>query len=83
MTCREIADFLMDYFDAELPHAVRAEFERHLEHCPPCVNYLKSYATTMQLTRRAYCEDAADCPDVPEELVKAILAARKKGGPHT
>ncbi|MCC6361642.1 MAG: zf-HC2 domain-containing protein, partial [Phycisphaerales bacterium] len=30
MTCKELAEFLMDYLDGELPAETRAVFDRHL-----------------------------------------------------
>ena len=78
MTCRELADFLMDYLNAELPSEVRQAFDRHLAVCPNCVAYLKTYRTTIELGRRAFDDDTSEAgTDVPPELVRAILAARK------
>lgn len=74
-TCRELIDFLGDYLSGELPAAQRAEFERHLAICPPCVAYLKTYEQTIRLGKSA-CTDVNEEP--PEELIKAILAARSK-----
>ena len=74
-TCRELIDFLADYLSGELPAAERTEFERHLAMCPPCVAYLKSYEQTIRLGKRA-CAGTDEKP--PEELIKAILAARSK-----
>ena len=76
-TCKEVLDFLGDYLSDELPAAQRAEFERHLAVCPPCVAYLKSYEQTIKLGKCA-CADEDEKP--PEELIKAILAARSKKG---
>lgn len=78
MTCREFADFLMDYLSGELPPETRAQFEEHLELCINCRRYLTSYEETVKLGRRAFDDDAAEVPpEVPEDLVKAILAARR------
>ena len=77
MTCRELVDFLMDYLGGELPENQRAVFAEHLDICPPCLAYLKSYEQTVALGRQV-CEPDGDVPeDCPEELVKAILAARQ------
>ena len=80
MTCRELADFILDYLSGELPDEVRGTFEYHLSICPDCVNYVDNYKATAALTRRAF--DADDAPvealsDVPADLVRAILAARR------
>jgi anti-sigma factor RsiW len=78
MTCRELADFLMDYLSEELPAGVREDFDRHLALCPNCVAYLETYRTAVEAGRRAFDEDGSD-PEtaVPDELVRAILAASK------
>ena len=78
MTCREFADFMMDYLSNELPAESRAQFEYHLSLCGNCRKYLRSYEETVKLGKRAFDdEDSALPPDVPDDLVKAILAARR------
>lgn len=78
MTCREFADFMVDYLSDELPSDTRALFERHLTRCDDCAGYLKLYAMTVKLGKRAFeHEDGALPADVPERLVAAILAARR------
>lgn len=77
MTCREFAEFLDAYLRGELAPAERAEFERHLVVCEACVNYLASYRETVRLAQLAFTDEALPA-DVPEDLVRAILAARKR-----
>ena len=78
MTCRELADFIADYLSGTLPAETRAQFERHMGVCTNCVTYLDGYKTTVEIGRRAFADPDAPVPDtVPEELVKAILAARR------
>ena len=78
MTCREFADFMMDYVSDELSSESRAQFEHHLSLCANCRKYLTSYEETVKLGKRAFDdEDAAVPADVPEELVEAILASRR------
>ena len=78
MTCREFADFMMDYLSDELSSESRAQFDHHLCLCANCRKYLTSYEETVKLGKHAFAdEDAALPADVPEELVKAILAARR------
>ena len=77
MTCRECAEFLADYIAGELAAEVRATFERHLQRCPNCLTYLEQYKATVRAGQAAFGADTADEePDFPEELVRAILAAR-------
>lgn len=78
MTCRELSDFIGDYLDGALPTETSEKFERHLNACSNCVTYLEGYRTTVDLGRRAFEDPDAPVPaTVPEELVKAILAARR------
>jgi anti-sigma factor RsiW len=79
LTCREVADFLMAYDDGELATPERAAFDAHLAECPDCVAYLQSYRATVALGKRAFAdEDAAAAEQVPEKLVAAVLAARRR-----
>ena len=78
MTCREFADFMADYLSGELPADVRAQFEHHLSVCTNCAKYLAGYRGTIALGQHAFDDEASQVPaDVPEELVKAILAAKR------
>jgi anti-sigma factor RsiW len=77
LTCRELADFLADYFAGELHLDERSAFERHLAECPDCAVYLRSYAETIRLARDAYTDDTVSA-GVPEKLVRTIIAARER-----
>lgn len=79
ITCRELIQVLDDYQAGTLADDARAIFERHLSLCPPCCDYLKTYRDTIALATRT-CRDLDEAapPDVPEALVNAILALRKK-----
>jgi anti-sigma factor RsiW len=77
LTCKEFVDFLMAYLDDELPEGERATFVGHLEDCPPCKVYLDTYRETVELGRCCGREDEPVPADVPDALVRAILAARE------
>jgi predicted anti-sigma-YlaC factor YlaD len=80
ITCREFVEFLADYLDGEMHEAQVAEFDTHLSHCPSCVSYMNSYRDAIRLGRTVLRDADEPLPgDVPEELVRAILAARQKG----
>ena len=79
MTCREVTDFLMEYLAGELPPEQHKVFTEHLDVCPQCVAYLKSYEEAVRLGKAALSQpDEPDSDDVPEDLVRAILAARRQ-----
>ncbi len=78
MTCQELADFLMQYLDDGLAREQRSEFESHVGICPDCLHYLETYRETVRLGRSICAEPEGPVPeDVPEDLVRAVLAARR------
>ena len=78
MNCREFTEFLHEYLSGKLPEGERAEFDKHLAVCPWCVAYLDSYKKTIQLEKAAFVPVEAPPPaEAPEELIQAILQARK------
>jgi anti-sigma factor RsiW len=71
ITCRELAELLIDYVSGELSPEQRQRLDHHLLMCPPCVTYLETYKVTITLTRRL--------PDVPlppmlAEKLRKLLA---------
>ena len=78
MSCREFADFIADYLSNELPTDIRVRFEHHLEVCTNCVKYLEGYTAAVALGKAAFDGRHEPVPaEVPNDLVKAILAARR------
>ncbi len=74
-SCKHCIEFLMAYLDGELPERERAAFDAHMALCPPCREYLKSYVASVRL-----CESqrrTSGSAKMPEEMVRAILAARE------
>ena len=78
VTCREFADFMMDYLTGELPAAVKTRFDDHLQVCENCQRYLESYRQSIALGKQAFTDlDETAPPQVPERLIQAILSARR------
>jgi predicted anti-sigma-YlaC factor YlaD len=79
LTCREFVDFLDDYLARSLAGEALASFEKHLSDCPPCVAYLQTYEQSIRMGRAALKGSDERVPEaVPEDLVQAILAARRR-----
>ena len=78
MTCRELVEFLADYLAGQLAPEVRRVFEIHLGDCPECATYLRGYADAIRLARASAEADDAVLAEVPERLVRAIVAARQR-----
>ena len=78
MTCRELIGFLDDYISDSQSASIREEFERHLGVCRACREYLGMYRDTVSLTRMMRSDPDGPVPaDVPEDLVRAVLTARR------
>jgi anti-sigma factor RsiW len=75
VTCREFADFVMGYLAGELPTAIKTRFDDDLRVCENCQRYLESHQQSVALGKQAFKD--LDAPEVPEVLVKAILAVRR------
>lgn len=79
IACREFVEFVARYLDGELAAAEQAEFDAHMAACPWCRAYLETYRETIALGKVALEANDEPVPEeVPEELVQAILAARRK-----
>ena len=79
LTCRELLDFLLDYHEGRLDPGVRERFDDHLARCSHCIAYLQSYRDTVTLAQRALREPLAEAgAETPEDLVRAVLAARPR-----
>lgn len=74
ITCQQLIDFIASYREHELTDDQHGEFERHLAVCPSCVAYLNTYEQTVLLAKASADEPVPD--EIPEPLVRAILAAR-------
>jgi predicted anti-sigma-YlaC factor YlaD len=74
INCRELTEFIQRYLEDELPTEQKEIFEMHLKLCPPCLHYLNSYKSTVELEK-----GCADCEEsMPEELIRGIAEAMKK-----
>jgi anti-sigma factor RsiW len=80
ITCREFVDFLDRYVEGTLTAEERETFEHHIVDCPPCGDYLDSYRMTIGLCREAFDDPGAQVssPEIPEDLIRAILEAKKR-----
>ncbi len=78
LNCREVIDFIAGYLDGSLAPDVARAFKYHLSLCPSCEAYLASYKQTIAMSKDAVGGGGAAPAQVPEGLLRAIRAARKK-----
>jgi len=60
--CRQVFELLSEFVDGELSAAERDSLARHLNACPPCEEFLKTFQAARSLCREALLES------MPEEL---------------
>ena len=79
LTCREFVELLYDYLLGLLGAERTAELNAHLATCPSCVAYLKTYEASIRMGRMALAASDDPVPaEVPEALIQAVLAARRR-----
>jgi predicted anti-sigma-YlaC factor YlaD len=78
ISCNVFEDFVLRYLDGELSERQQSVFEWHLRLCRECREYLAAYQRTLEIASSVSTPSPSSVPDdVPEDLVKAILDARK------
>jgi anti-sigma factor RsiW len=80
MTCRGLIARLTDLSGGSLAANEVRESRRHLARCGSCAAYRRSYLATVALARKAFdAPGAAGETEMPEALIKEILAAARTG----
>lgn len=74
--CRKVFGLLSEYLDRELPAESCAELERHIAHCPPCVQFVDSLRKSIQICRNY--ESPGQTPPLSPEAKLALKAAYEK-----
>ena len=79
LTCREVIALMGDYLETVLGDDVVATLERHLQDCPACLAYLKTYRKTRHLAGAAGC---VAMPDEVKERLRRLLLERLGRAPE-
>jgi anti-sigma factor RsiW len=73
--CARLVETVTEYLEGTMPEAERARFERHLEICSSCVDYVAQLRRTIELTGRVTVDDVDALPDhARDELMDAFRA---------
>lgn len=79
ITCKEFEDFIISYLEGGLTKHERRLFEIHLRFCRECREYLAVYKTSIEAAKKGVVDEALARPEaVPEDLVAAVIASRRK-----
>mgnify|MGYP001467948879 CR=1 FL=1 len=71
-TCKQIADLVLGYLTGGLGPRVKRDFEQHLNICPDCVSFLKTYKRTVAATA------SVDPVAMPAKVRNNILSFLRK-----
>jgi anti-sigma factor RsiW len=70
LSCQELVELITAYLEGALPQTEHARFERHLEECPGCRNYLGQMRRTIALLGSLPKETVA--PEAWQSLLRAF-----------
>jgi anti-sigma factor RsiW len=73
--CEEITSLILDYLTGKLNPETASAFEEHLQLCPDCLAFIKTYEKTVQATRSLRYENI---PPEMEKRVRRFLRERLK-----
>jgi len=65
--CQECVDLLVDYLEGELPRERARALDIHLEMCPSCVSFVRTYKGTVDVARTLPLDE------IPPELTQRLL----------
>ncbi|WP_419910191.1 anti-sigma factor family protein [Hoeflea sp.] len=78
ITCEEFEAFILSYLEGELSGREKFVFELHMLLCRECREYLAAYRASLELAKESGKSTDEPLPPVPDDLVEAVLAARKR-----
>ncbi len=70
--CQECVDLLTDYLEGNLEADVKDRLDEHLSGCAPCINFVKTFEKSKDLTSRLR-EQQVNIPREVQERVKSFL----------
>ena len=77
LSCQELIELVTDYVEGTLSPSERARFERHLNACTDCHNYLGQMRWTIQLVGALTEQDLS--ADARERLLRAFRHWKRRG----
>jgi len=73
--CARLVETVTEYLEGTMPAPERIRFERHLQQCPSCVEYVAQLRRTIELSGRVTVDDVDALPDPARaELMDAFRA---------
>ena len=73
LTCRDLIGLLLDYLEEALDPDTVTAFERHLQDCPPCRAYLRTYDRSRRLVGEV---SEVEMPEELKDRLRDLLLGR-------
>ena len=70
--CVECVDLLTDYLEGNLDLEVKEKLDEHLSACAPCINFVRTFERSADLTNRLR-EQQVDVPQEVQQRLKSFL----------
>jgi len=70
--CQECVDLLTDYLEGTLEVEVKGRLDEHLASCAPCINFVRTFEKSQDLTNKLR-EQQVNVPREVQERVKSFL----------
>jgi predicted anti-sigma-YlaC factor YlaD len=70
--CQECVDLLTDYLDGYLESEVKDRLDEHLAGCAPCINFVRTFEKSKDLTNRLR-EQQVNVPREVQDRLKSFL----------
>ena len=74
--CRDVVENIIGYIEAELDDKTLEELERHLDECPECQAFVRTYKKMLELTGKLR-ERTFVTPEIRQRL-KELLKSKLK-----
>lgn len=71
--CRDCVDLLMDYLEGNLEPDTKERLREHFSTCAPCINFLKTYESCCDMTRKLRDQKV----EVPVEIQRRLKSFLK------
>jgi anti-sigma factor RsiW len=75
LSCQELVELVTDYLEGALDERHRQAFERHLEGCDGCTQYVEQFRATIRLAGTLTPEDVS--PEAERTLLQAFRDWRR------
>ena len=69
--CKDVVENIMGYIDAELDYKTLKELERHLDDCPECKAFTRTYKSMLKITSNLRKRTFVT-PEIRERLKKCL-----------